>query len=141
METKDQLKQDPHAWIVMSNLWSIDIGNVFVFMSIGVLLPLWQEDLGISPIQAGILGSAGFFGFGLMSLPTSIWLTKYNPKIVTLIANLGMGIASLAHSLATNVEILIISRFTFVALASVRLTLQIIFIQHWFQSRLYSIVN
>ena len=141
METKDQLKQDPHAWIVMSNLWSIDIGNVFVFMSIGVLLPLWQEDLGISPIQAGILGSAGFFGFGLMSLPTSIWLTKYNPKIVTLIATLGMGIASLAHSLATNVEILIISRFTFVALASVRLTLQIIFIQQWFQSRLYSIVN
>tara|TARA_Y100000590_G_scaffold247409_1_gene277972 strand:- start:5771 stop:6997 length:1227 start_codon:yes stop_codon:yes gene_type:complete len=141
LETKDQLKQDPYAWIVMSNLWSIDIGNVFVFMSIGVLLPLWQEDLSISPVQAGILGSAGFFGFGLMSLPTSIWLTKYNPKIVTLIATLGMAITSLAHSLATNVEMLIISRFTFVALASVRLTLQIIFIQHWFQSRLYSIVN
>jgi predicted MFS family arabinose efflux permease len=125
----------------MSNLWAIDIGNVFIFMSIGVLLPIWKEDMGVTPIQAGLLGSAGFFGFGLMSLPTSIWLTKYNPKTVTFASTIGMAIAALAHSFSVNVEMLILSRFTFVALASTRLTIQIIFIQQWFESRLYSIVN
>lgn len=133
--------QDSYGWVVMANLWAIDIGNVFVFMSIGILIPIWRDDIGLTPIQAGLMGSAGFLGFGLMSLPSSIWLTKYNPKFVTACATIGMALTALMHSISVNVEMLIISRFTFVALASSRLTIQIIFIQQWFQPRFYSIIN
>ena len=70
----------------MGNLWGMDLANVFLFMSIGVLIPIWKDDLGMTPLQAGLMGSAGFLGFGVMALPASIWLTKYNPKLVTLVS-------------------------------------------------------
>ena len=133
--------QKPYAWVVMGNLWAIDIANVLVFMSIGVLIPIWREEIGLTPVQAGIMGSVGFLGFGMMALPASIWLTKYNPKTMTLITTVGMAIAALMHSFSYSVEMLILSRFSFIVLASGRLAMQIIFIQQWFRPRLYSIAN
>jgi MFS family permease len=119
----------------------MDLANVMVFMSIGVLIPIWKEDLGLTPLQAGIMGSAGFLGFGLMALPSSIWLTKYNPRLVTLVCALGMAGAALAHAVAPNVWFLLIARFAFVLLAVSRLQIQVMFIQQWFQQRLYAVVN
>jgi len=125
----------------MGNLWGMDLANVFVFMSIGVLIPIWKDDLGMTPLQAGIMGSAGFFGFGIMALPASIWLTKYNPKLVTFVSALAMACAALLHAVAPNVAVLIIARFAFVVFAVSRIQMQIIFIQQWFQPRLYAVIN
>ncbi|MDA0988887.1 MAG: MFS transporter [Chloroflexi bacterium] len=133
--------QPRYAWVVMGNLWGMDLANVFVFMSIGVLIPIWKDDIGITPLQAGLMGSAGFFGFGLMALPASIWLTKYNPRLITLICSLGMAGAALLHAVAPSVEVIILARFTFVLLAVSRIQMQIIFIQQWFKPRLYAVVN
>ena len=133
--------QPSYAWVVMGNLWAMDLANVFVFMSIGVLIPIWKEDLGMTPLQAGLMGSAGFFGFGIMALPASIWLTKYNPKLVTFVATLGMAGATLLHAVAPNVVVLIVARLTFVLMAVIRIQMQVIFIQQWFKPRLYAVIN
>jgi predicted MFS family arabinose efflux permease len=133
--------QPRYAWVVMSNLWGMDLANLFVFMSIGVLIPIWKDDMGITPLQAGLMGSAGFLGFGIMALPASIWLTKYNPRLITLICCLGMAGAALLHAVAPSIEVIILARFTFVLLAVSRIQMQIIFIQQWFKPRLYAVVN
>ena len=125
----------------MGNLWGMDLANVFVFMSIGVLIPIWKEDMGMTPLQAGLMGSAGFFGFGVMALPASIWLTRYNPRLITIVSALGMACAALLHAVAPNVTVLLIARFIFVLLAVSRIQMQVIFIQQWFQPRLYAIIN
>ncbi len=130
-----------YAWVVMGNLWGMDLANTFVFMSIGVLIPIWREDLGMTPLQAGLMGSAGFMGFGLMALPASIWLTRFNPRLVTLLAALGMGAAALLHAVAPTVEVLLAARFSFVVMAVCRIQMQVIFIQQWFRARLYAVVN
>ncbi len=58
---EDKLDKQPgYAWVIMSMLWSMDIINVIIFSSVGVLIPIWREDLGVTPLQAGLLGSAGF---------------------------------------------------------------------------------
>ena len=137
----DTERQPSDAWVVMANLWGMDLVNVMVFMSIGVLIPLWKEDLGMTPLQAGLMGSAGFLGFGIMALPASIWLTRYNPKLVTLVCALGMAGVALVHAVAPNVEVLLVARLVFVLLAVSRIQMQIIFIQQWFQPRLYAVVN
>ena len=134
-------RQPSYAWVVMGNLWGMDLANVFVFMSIGVLIPIWNDDLGMTPLQAGLMGSAGFFGFGVMALPASIWLTKYNPRLVTVVSALGMAGAALLHAVAPNVAVLLIARLAFVLLAVIRIQMQIIFIQQWFQPRLYAVIN
>ena len=133
--------QPHYAWMVMSHLWAMDMMNMMLFFSIGVVLPLWREDLGITPTQAGILGSAGFLGFGLMALPASIWLTRYSPKLITLISALGMGVFAIGQALAPNTELLMAARFGFVMMAAARIQMQVILIYQWFQPRLYAIVN
>ena len=134
-------RQPRYSWVVMGQLWGMDLMNVIVFSSIGVLLPYWREDMSISPLQAGMLGAAGFLGFGIMALPASIWLTRYNPRLVTLVATLLMAVTALGQAMATTVLVLIITRFLFVLVAVCRIQMQVIFIQQWFQPRLYAIIN
>lgn len=133
--------QPRYAWPVMGQLWGMDLLGTMIFFSIGVLLPVWREDLGVTPFQAGLLGSAGFLGFGTMALPASIWLTRYNPRLVTLAAALGMAAAAVAQAAAPTTLVLLVTRFAFVLLAVSRIQMQVIFIQQWFQQRLYAVVN
>ena len=125
----------------MSILWGMDIINMLVFFSLGLLVPVWTEDLGVTPIEAGLLGSVGFLGFGLMALPAAIWITKYNPRLVALLSSIGMTIAVLLHVIATNVEMLMLARFGFVVMTVIRIQVQVIFIQQWFKPSLYPLVN
>ena len=115
--------------------------QTLAFFSIGVLLPIWKEEFGLTPTEAGLLGATGFLGFGLMALPSSIWLTKYNPKLITSICAVLMGIAIAAHSVAPNTEMLMLSRFAFVVFSVCRIQMQVIFIQQWFVPQLYAMAN
>ncbi len=134
-------RQPGYAWAVMANLWAMDLMTPMVFFSLGVLLPIWRSDLGVTPFQAGLLGSSGFLGFGLMALPASIWLTRYNPRLVTLLCALGMAGSVVAQAMAPNVGVLLVGRFVFVLLAVSRIQMQVIFIQQWFRPQLYPAVN
>ncbi len=142
METShiDQ-RQPRYAWVVMPHLWAMDLVNNMVFFSIGVLIPVWKEDLGISPTQAGLLGFAGFLGFGLMALPASIWLTRFSPKRITLLCAAGMAVLAISQSMATAILVLMITRLLFVMLAAARIQIQVIFIQQWFNPRYYAPIN
>ena len=139
-EVVDQ-RQPSYSWVVMGQLWGMDLMNVIVFSSIGVLIPYWREEMGVTPLQAGILGAAGFLGFGVMALPASIWLTRYNPRLVTLVTTALMAVMALGQALAPTVLLLIVTRFFFVLVSVCRIQMQVIFIQQWFQPRLYAMIN
>ena len=134
-------RQPSYSWVVMGQLWGMDLMNVIVFSSIGVLIPYWREEMGVTPLQAGILGAAGFLGFGVMALPASIWLTRYNPRLVTLVTTALMAVMALGQALAPTVLLLIVTRFFFVLVSVCRIQMQVIFIQQWFQPRLYAMIN
>ena len=130
-----------YAWVVMAHLWGMDFVNNMVFFSLGVLVPIWREDLGLTPTQAGLLGTAGFMGFGLMALPASIWLTRYSPKLVTLAASLGMAGFTMLQAASPVAVLLMLSRLGFVICSAVRIQLQVMLIQQWFRPRLFATVN
>jgi len=125
----------------MGHLWGMDLLGTMVFFSIGVLIPVWTEDLGLTPFQAGLMGAAGFLGFGVMALPASVWLTKYNPRLVTLACVMGLAVAAAAQAFSPTAWVLLATRFVFVVLAVSRIQIQVLFIQGWFQPRLYPTVN
>jgi MFS family permease len=127
--------------MVMSVLWGMDLANVFVFQSLGVLLPIWEEELGVTTFQGGLLGSAGFLGFGLMALPASIWFTKYNPKLMVLLLAGGMAVTVSLQGITSVVAWLIMGRFLFLMCSVSRIQMQVVFIQQWFQPRLYAMIN
>lgn len=125
----------------MGHLWGMDFVNNMVFFSLGVLVPIWREDLGLTPTQAGLLGTVGFMGFGLMALPASIWLTRYSPKLVTLAASLGMAGFTMLQAASPAAAVLMLARLGFVICSAVRIQLQVMLIQQWFRPRLYAAVN
>lgn len=130
-----------YGWLVMALLWAIEIPAGMMFFSLGVLLPVWQDTLGVTPLQAGLLGAAGFLGFGMTALPAGIWLTKYNPKLVILTSVVGMAAMAFVQSIAHTTTILLVSRIALVMFIAIRLQVQVIFVQQWFTSRIYSTVN
>lgn len=125
----------------MGHLWGMDFVNNMVFFSLGVMVPIWREDLGLTPTQAGLLGTASFMGFGLMALPASIWLTRYSPKLITLIASLGMAVFTMLQAASPGAVLLMLARLGFVICSAARIQLQVMLIQQWFRPRLYATVN
>lgn len=112
--------------------------TTIILFSIGILIPFLREDLRITPLEAGLLGSAGFLGFALMAMPASIWLTRYSPRRTTLVLTLGMGALCFAQALAPTGALLLLFRSAFVLLAVSRIQMQVILLQQWFQPRLYA---
>ena len=51
-----------NPWLVMSGVWIQAVTISIMGSSLGIMLPSITEDLDISPVQAGILGSAFFLG-------------------------------------------------------------------------------
>lgn len=133
--------QPPYAWVVMVHLWAMDQVNNLVFFSLGVMVPIWRGELGLTPTQAGLLGTVGFMGFGLMALPASIWLTRYSPKLITLLSCMGMAAATILQALAPGPLLLMLGRLLFVMLAAARIQIQVMFIQQWFRPKLYAAIN
>ena len=133
--------QPRYAWVVMPHLWAMDQVNNLIFFSLGVMVPIWKDELSLTPTQAGLMGTVGFFGFGLMALPASIWLTRYSPKLITLLCCLGMAASTLIQALAPGALLLMLGRFLFVMLAAARTQIQVMFIQQWFRPRLYASIN
>ena len=68
------------------------------------------EELGITPIQAGLLGAAWFLGSAIVSLPASIWLSRFSPKWVTFLSTFLAGVLLLAQGWAPNFTVLLIAR-------------------------------
>lgn len=130
--------QPRYAWVVMSLLWAMDIAATIIFFSIGVLVPVLKEDLGLSTLQIGLLGSAGFLGFGMMALPASILLTRFNPRRTILVISIAMVAVGMAQALAPNAEALLAGRFVFVLLAVSRVQLQVVFVRSWFLPRYFA---
>ena len=133
--------QARYAWVVMGVLWAVNVCAGMVSFSVGILIPVWREDLGVTPLEAGLLGSAGFTGFAVMALPASIWLTRYSPRFLTLACVVGMAVLAFVQAAAPTTTVLLISRFAFIMLVVARLQMQVMIIQQWFQSRNYATVN
>ena len=133
--------QPKYAWVVMPHLWAMDQVNNLVFFSLGVLVPIWRSELSLTPTQTGLLGTVGFMGFGLMALPASIWLTRYSPKLITLLCCLGMVGFTLLQAASPGAVVLMFGRLGFVMMAAARIQMQVMFIQQWFRPRMYATIN
>ena len=129
-----------YGWTVMGFLWGLNLVVPLAAISLGVMLPSMTEELDISPLQAGILGSAWFLGSALVSLPASIWLSRYSPKRITFLSIFLAGITLLLQGWAPTFTILLAARFLFVIIAVSRMQAEVLLIHQWFPSRQIAIV-
>ena len=129
-----------NPWLVMSGVWiqAVTISNMG--SSLGIMLPSITEDLDISPVQAGILGSAFFLGSATTSLPASVWMSKYSPKTVTTVALLLAALFMILQGWAPTFMFLLLGRFLFQITMVTRMVAEAIIIQQWFTKTKIAIV-
>ena len=60
---------------------------------LGVLLPAMAEDLGLSPLEQGWLGSSAIIGSLIFSIPFGLWMSRFRPMLLTAIT-LFLGLVS-----------------------------------------------
>ena len=119
----------------MGFLWSLNLIIPMTVMSIGVMLPSMTDELGITPVQAGMLGGVWFFGSAVVALPASIWLSRYSPKRVTFLSILLSAGTVLLQGWAPSFTALLVFRFLFVIVAVSRMQAEVLLIHQWFASK------
>ena len=121
-----------YGWAVMAVLWTLDGAVTIMIFTLGMLLPEMREDIGFGAVEAGLLGATFFIAMTTGSLPSAIWLTRFNPKRVTMLAAFGMALAAFAQGFAPNYALLMVARMAFMYLAVSRIQAEVLIIQQWF---------
>ena len=103
-----------------------------VVSTLGILLPSISEDLGLSPTQQGMLGSAAFWGNMVLAIPLSWWTSRFGPKILTTVT-LALGTLFIfVQGVAPTLIMLIIGRMAFGVAMLAREPARAHLIRQWF---------
>ncbi|MBH75041.1 MAG: hypothetical protein CL896_04525 [Dehalococcoidia bacterium] len=124
----------------MSGVWIQAVTISVMGSSLGIMLPSITQDLNISPVQAGVLGSAFFLGSASTSLPASVWMSKYSPKTVTTIALLLAALFMMLQGWSPTFMFLLLGRFLFQVTMVTRMVGEAIVIQQWFSTTKIALV-
>ena len=129
-----------YGWVVMGFLWAVNLLIPLAAVSLGIMLPPMTEELGISPIEAGLLGASWFLGSALVSLPASIWLSRFSPKWVTFYSTFLAGVLLLVQGWAPSFGVLLFARFIFVIVVVCRVQAEVLLVHQWFTQARVAVV-
>ncbi len=130
-----------YGYAVMSVQWAMNIVVPAVGFSLGILLPQMTEDLGLTPVQAGLLGSSVFLGSLATALISSVVLSRYSPKRVTAIVTLLAAAFVALQGWAPSFSVLLATRFLFVVSMASRIQAEVLLIQQWFPRKRIALIN
>ena len=124
-----------YRWVVFG-VWSIcSVAGFMVISSIGILLPSISSDLDLSPGQQGTLGSAAFWGNIALTIPLSLWASRFRPKPLTTVT-LVMGTLFLfLQGWAFAFVVLLLGRLAFGISIVAREPARALLVQQWFLPR------
>ena len=138
-ETRGQFS--PYRWVVMV-IWMVSsVSGFMVVSTFGILLPEITAELGLSPTQQGLLGSAAFWGNLTLAVPLSWWLSRFSPKALTTVTMVFSTVFILVQASAPLFAVLIFGRLAFGFTVIARQPAQAILMQQWFPPREFVTVN
>lgn len=131
----EALKPSRYRWVVMMTFNVAHASAIVGALVLGVLLPTMSEDLGLSPLQQGWLGSSAIIGSLILSIPFGLWMSRYRPMILTAITLfLGAGFVFM-QAAATNFAVLLIGRLLFGITPVAREASRILLVRQWLPAR------
>ena len=130
-----------YRWVVIT-LWMTGHTWAYVILgSLGFLLPSMREELGLSPIQEGFLGSAPQVANILLSIPFGWFLTRYRPKLVGSISFFGAAALVFFQGWAPYFLLILLGRILYGAAATAREPARVLLIRQWFPPNEVVIAN
>ena len=120
------------------------VGHVWgysVLESIGLLLPSIRDDLGLSPIEEGMLGSVPRIANFVIAIPLSWLLSGFRPKLVTSFSLFAVAGFALFQGWAPTFTVLLLGRFLYSLVSVAREPARALLIRQWVPSHEIVIVN
>ena len=131
----EALRPSRYRWVVMMTFNVAHASAIVGALVLGVLLPTMSEDLGLSPLQQGWLGSSAIIGSLILSIPFGLWFSRYRPMILTAITLfLGAGFVFM-QAAATNFAILLLGRLLFGITPVAREASRVLLVRQWLPAR------
>ena len=75
----------PYRWVVYTLFVMCNIMGFLIANTIGILLPAISSELDLTPTQQGMLSSAPFWANVGLMIVIALWVSRYSPKILTLV--------------------------------------------------------
>lgn len=131
----EALRPSRYRWVVMMTFNVAHASAIVGALVLGVLLPTMSEDLGLSPLQQGWLGSSAIIGSLILSIPFGLWFSRYRPMILTAITLfLGAGFVFM-QAAAANFTILLMGRLLFGITPVAREASRVLLVRQWLPAK------
>ena len=114
---------------------------ILVSYTFGLFLPFINRDLGVSPLQAGLLQGVWWATASLCALPAGIWFSRFRPVPLVLVSLLLAVPFLFLQALASSFVILLLSRMFFVLFYTIATPARTLLLQQWAAPRQYALVN
>ena len=109
--------------------------------ALGIFLPFITDDLGLTPLQAGLLQGVWWITAAVAVLPFGIWLSRFRPVPMNLVSLMLVTPFLFAQGLAFNFLSLFFARFFAALFHMIGLAARPMLFQQWASRRQYTFIN
>jgi len=131
----------PRGWAVILLFRAQQSSVILVSYTFGLFLPFIREDLGITPLQAGLLQAVWWITAAGLSLPFGAWFSRFRPVPLSMVS-LVLGAPFLfAQALAPGFWVLLLGRFAFILFHTVNTPARALLLRQWCASHQYALIQ
>ncbi len=130
-----------YRWVVMGIWLTSSVAAFMIISTIGILMPAISGELGLSPFQQGMLGSAAYWGNFALAIPVGWWASRFAPKILTTVTMVLGTLFLLTQALSPGFALLILGRVAFGITVIARQPARAFLTQQWFPPRQVVMLN
>ena len=130
-----------YRWVVILTWTGVHVWGFVLLETIGLFLPSIREDLGLSPVQEGWLGSSAMIGNLLLALPAGWLMSRFNPKSLSTVTFYAAAGLAILQGWAPGYGLLLAGRFVFGAVMMIREPAGTLLTRQWIPRREIVIVN
>lgn len=109
--------------------------------ALGIFLPFITDDLGLTPLQAGLLQGVWWITAAVAVLPFGIWLSRFRPVPMNLVSLMLVTPFLFAQGIAFNFLSLFFARFFAALFHMIGLAARPMLFQQWAARRQYTLIN
>ncbi len=131
----------PIGWVVILLFRAQQSSVILVSYTFGLFLPFIREDLGITPLQAGLLQGAWWITAASLSLPSGAWFSRFRPVPLVLVSLLLGAPFLFVQALAPGFWVLLLGRFCFILSHTINTPARALLLRQWCAPHQYALVQ
>ena len=129
------------GWAVMLLFRAQQSSVILVSYTFGLFLPFIHDDLGITPLQAGLLQGVWWITAASLSLPFGAWFSRFRPVPLALVSLLLGAPFLFVQALAPGFWVLLLGRFCFILFHTVNTPARALLLRQWCAPHQYALVQ